>query len=410
MTDIVSEAGGGARSRQPVEPGVIGANFSMWLDFMRWLAAWAVLVAHIGDNQLAYVSSIPAPERSPIHYAFAFFAGFGHPAVMAFFVISGFLVGGGYWRSWVRKRGEPFRFYITKRILRLNLVLVPALALTLVLDVMGKDLFGGVAAGIYVPPQANSDGLPALACNLAFLQTALCNEFGTDGALWSLFNEFWYYVLWPPLMAALFFPIGAAFRIGLLLAIGAVAGALTHFQFTGAPLAPYMLIWLLGVVAAARNKPLFNGPRWLAVALFLAALVGVRLVLRRGDIEGYGVFAFTRDFGLGVLFCNMLIALKQDARLTAPFGAGLHARLAGFSYSLYCTHTPVLLVCAAATTAYLGTGWRMVPQGILSWLIVSGAFALSLIVGYLFSLMTEAHTDRVRRALFTFLHWRVGGA
>jgi len=410
MKHLVIGAQDGTGALLPAGRKQIGANFSLWLDFMRWFAAWAVLVAHIGDNQLAYVSGIPAPERSPLHYVFAFFAGFGHPAVMAFFVISGFLVGGGYWRSWTEKRTEPYRFYMAKRILRLDLVLVPACLLTFVLDMAGKGLLGGAAAGIYLPPQANSDGLPALACNLAFLQTAVCHEFGTDGALWSLFNEFWYYVLWPPLMAALFFPIGAVFRLGLLLGVGAVAGVLTQFQFTGAPLGPYMLIWLLGVVAAARDKPVFNCPRWLAVLLFLVALVGVRIVFRRGDVEGYGIFAFLRDFGLGVLFCNMLIALKNDPRLKAPFGGGLHARLAGFSYSLYCTHTPVLMVYAAVTIACLGTGWRMVPAGALPWLIVFGAFAISLMVGYLFSRGTEAHTDRVRRALFRLLQWRVGGA
>ncbi|MEI9982374.1 MAG: acyltransferase [Aliidongia sp.] len=192
----------------------IGADFSFWLDAMRWLAAWAVLVAHIGDNLLVYVSNLPAGERPVAYYAFALIAGFGHPAVMAFFVISGFLVGGGYWRSWAEGRAEPYRRYLMKRILRLDLVLVPALLLTLLLDLIGKDMLGGAVAGIYAPPQ--SDALASLACNLAFLQTAACREYGTNGALWSLFNEFWYYVLWPPLMAALVFPLRIPMRIGFV--------------------------------------------------------------------------------------------------------------------------------------------------------------------------------------------------
>lgn len=35
--------------------------------------------------------------------------------------------------------------------------------------------------------------------NLLFLQTKITQEFGSNGPLWSLFSEFWYYVLVPRL-------------------------------------------------------------------------------------------------------------------------------------------------------------------------------------------------------------------
>ncbi|MEI9982373.1 MAG: hypothetical protein WDN69_03670 [Aliidongia sp.] len=146
------------------------------------------------------------------------------------------------------------------------------------------------------------------------------------------------------------------------------------------------------------------------MALFVAALIANRLVFRRGDIEGDFVVGFLRDLGLALLFCNMLIALKTDRHLPGPIGGQLHARLAGFSYSLYCTHTPVLIVYAAAMVRVFGLGWHMAPIGLVPWLIVFGAFAVSLAVAYLFALATEAHTDRIRRALFALLDRRITGS
>jgi len=91
---------------------------------------------------------------------------------------------------------------------RLYVVLVPGLLFGFFWDRMGSWL--SAARGIYA--HSLSDLGPAvplknltlgtLLGNLLFLQTILCETFGSNGPLWSLANEFWYYALFPVSLGA----------------------------------------------------------------------------------------------------------------------------------------------------------------------------------------------------------------
>lgn len=88
-----------------IRPGAEAANpqivhrsdsaLSYWLHFFRWTAALSVLVAHTQNRFLVQITDISPAHRGLDFYMFAFFAGFAHQAVMIFFVLSGYLVGGG---------------------------------------------------------------------------------------------------------------------------------------------------------------------------------------------------------------------------------------------------------------------------------------------------------------------------
>lgn len=260
-------------------------HFELWIDTCRWLAALAVLFTHVNNRFLIKILSLPHEQRTLPHYAYALLSGFGHQAVVVFFVISGLLVGGSFLEE-SKQADKPLNVlltsYMLKRLVRLWTVLIPALALIALLDNAGIRFFNGVENGIYAGEDFTAT---AFFCNAAFLQTAACSQFGTDGALWSLYNEFWYYVLWPLVLFACM-PLLASWKRGLcaVFAVALLAG-LTWFQFVGSSFAPYFAIWLLGVWATTRARPFLPGSIRSALLVFLAYLLTFRALVPTAWME-----------------------------------------------------------------------------------------------------------------------------
>ncbi len=90
-----------------------------------------------------------------------------------------------------------------RRLVRLCIVLWPAFGLAALCTGGVTRRWARPHAASCLPRRAQRSRLPVLLCNAAFLQTAACPQFAANGALWSLFNEFWYYMLFPPLALAL---------------------------------------------------------------------------------------------------------------------------------------------------------------------------------------------------------------
>ena len=68
-------------------------QFSGFLDFIRWMAALLVVLQHI--RYLWFAEYADIQNKTILFKLFYFLTGFGSEAVMVFFVLSGFLVGGG---------------------------------------------------------------------------------------------------------------------------------------------------------------------------------------------------------------------------------------------------------------------------------------------------------------------------
>src|SRR6202030_3749589 len=80
--------------------------------------------------------------------------------------------------------------------------------------------------------------------NLFFVQTILCRTFGSNGPLWSLANEFWYYLLFPLLFCAV------AMKAQVVVKFGSVAIDLAICYLLPTGLLVYGLTWLFGVAAS----------------------------------------------------------------------------------------------------------------------------------------------------------------
>ena len=102
---------------------------------------------------------------------------------------------------------------------------------------------------------------------------------------------------------------------------------------------------------------------------------------------------------MAIAFGNMLLSMRFCRSLPAPPWAAAHQMLAGFSFSLYCTHIPVLVLYSTVLMACTGLGWQMQALGPAPWLVLGGALMCCIGLAYGFSRLTERHTDAARRWL-----------
>ena len=261
-------------------------DLTNFIAMARWVAAFAVLVGHAGV--IINISDIMVGPHGPGVYAWWFLAAFSHQAVLVFFVISGFLVGGPLLRD--RARETPFLHeYFVDRFSRIYIVMVPALLWTFAIDSVGRAAFP--ATGVYDAPFFASVFAP-----IQYLWTLLQQQHlwaaqaGTNGPLWSLACEMWYYITFPLLLLPLSRAYSKPWRMGGL----ALGAALVAFLATPEIMAAFGVdvgarglmpmmnngvgmflfgygVWALGALARVAPRPAVKSV-WIALVLFLAAL------------------------------------------------------------------------------------------------------------------------------------------
>jgi peptidoglycan/LPS O-acetylase OafA/YrhL len=376
---------------------------SVYLDTIRGSAAMVVFLAH-GRNiffgnlrgQAAAPVSVNSAAVTPVAPVASSLAvppalGIGHDAVMVFFVLSGYLVGSSVLR-WMREGSWSWRRYLTQRLTRLWMVLIPALVIGYGLDAMGQHIFGNASlygapmgqAVISTPVAQNLSFVLALK-NLAFVQTILGPMLGSNVALWSLSNEFWYYMLFP-LTVILLRPASsrAARAVSLAILIALV-------WFIGAEKTLYFSIWMLGVAIGAlpRMERRFSRP--------LIALSGLTF-LAAGAYGRLHPFAsqYAADLMLSLTACAVIYSCLQERQAIRPtvYSRTVQAA-ADMSYTLYLVHLPALVWISAA----LAGEWHAWPKD-LPHLAAFGAI-LGAVLAYAFAVyyLFERNTNRVRAAV-----------
>jgi peptidoglycan/LPS O-acetylase OafA/YrhL len=193
------------------------------LDFLRGVAAILVCISHL--TGFLFVPYKQAISPGLLTKTFYFFATLGHQAVLLFFVLSGYLVGGSVMKSFQLQRWS-WRDYLLRRMTRLWVVLIPALLLTLFWDSLGHHVnpegYQGAFYKVYGSgPDTGAPaewGIRAFLGNLCFLQTILVPVYGSNSPLWSIANEFWYYLLFPLLLSVVLLRGFSAKALSLVLA------------------------------------------------------------------------------------------------------------------------------------------------------------------------------------------------
>ena len=352
---------------------------SVLISALRSIAALQVVAAHLRGELFPSLKTVADP--SLWYQGLAFFTGFSHIAVVIFFLLSGWLVGG----SLLNKLGEPncIMSYAIDRLTRMWIVLVPAFVLTLAIGTITQTVDPGRIS--YAPD--NEYSWTTFWGNLFGLQGMAVPRFGGNFSLWSLANEMWYYALFPLLLLPVIGQRGITKVAGL--AACAVIGYLLLFD-----LMLYFLIWLLGVLFSRIRIELGGAARFVLIAVIVALAVHFRM---SGSIGTLVAATFTEDLLFSVLFLCLLSSLQFPADRSRIGNRLAHfaGLLAPFSFTLYVIHYP-LIHLAEFLHDPIGAQ-TLSTSDPASLLVYAGLFVAIVVFAYLFHLPFEAHTYRLRR-------------
>jgi peptidoglycan/LPS O-acetylase OafA/YrhL len=380
------------------------------LDALRGLAALYVVVGHTHWLLWSGYQEYAASGAGVLKRALALASeglNYGHQAVLLFFLISGFCIhfrqAGSVAKPSCATRKEwplSIRSYARQRFRRIYPPLLLALALTAILDYAGSRL-NPMFYGMETPyPNINSNLAPdshapsTLLGNLILQAGFMVPAFGSNGPLWSLAYECWFYVLYPVLlfMSLRFGSWRTKWSITSLAMTAQLALLLPAIHFAIGSVWPldiiaYWLIWSFGAWVAERY--VIEKPLPLSSSLTTLAILALMALAVAPKVMSLTPFP-SSDFGagmdllwsapLGVLFSRVLLCepgrvksiIERFAHALAPLGA--------ISYSLYVVHFPILALLSAwwlSSHPRLPLGPELAVLGTsLSLIFASGAWYL----------------------------------
>jgi len=352
-------------------------SFSIYLDLVRFVAAALVYLWH--SNHIS-----PGPVLA---------GGYGQSAVIAFFVLSGFVIA-----YVVETKERDWRRYLAGRGARVYSVVVPIIVLTLLMDALGRQL-DPETYRLYPFDQL----LARIVASLFMLNEIgpISVTFLSNIPFWSIAYEWWYYILfglatftpgrwrWPTV-------IGAGLLIGpkvlLLLPIWLSGVVLYRWKYMAQRSAGFyaalLVLSTLGIVAFHQaSYPSFPG-QWLR------------------DVVGsywFRELAFSKNFLSDYVLCALVWMNFAGMRFFAPLLAPVLHPLekpiraaASCTFTLYLLHQPAMLFWNAVLHTQ-EPGW---PK----WWLVTTLMAVTVaVVGHL----TEQRRDHLRAMLQRLLEWRL---
>lgn len=368
----------------------------LWLDLLRGIAALIVLMGHLRSVLFQDYETIQNPNA--IAKAFYFITGFGHQAVILFFVLSGFFIIKSIHDAHL-KNNWSWKLYLLNRLSRLWMVLIPGLILGAFWDQLGLHLnpqfdiyTGSIEHLVYFNPQGHL-GVDVFLGNLFFLQTIFFPTYGTNGALWSLSNEFWYYIIFPCLYIAyqLNTPIIKRvlyFFVGMLL--------LSAFQFFSMDVAThprdYFFIWMFGgfsLFLSRQSLTIFRSPltSLLLAGLLVLMLVGIRIQI---------LPLLFNDWGLGVITLFLVCGLSQ-IEMRYSLLQKISSFLSNISYTLYIVHLPFVVFISSqmAMQRLEFSNGNLVKY--------AGIFIVAILYAYGVYYLFERNTSRVKSYIQKFI-------
>lgn len=301
-----------------------------WLDVLRAVAAWLVVFGHVRGTHFVEYGALTPESKNPVVALFYFLTRWGHEAVMIFFVLSGFLVGG---RALQKSMSGTFDFrgYLIDRTTRIFVPLLPALLLT----------------GIFAVIRGYPFGFKSFLINLAGFQGVFGNSYHGNNPLWSLSYEIWFYGLG----AFVFWMISrSVVRTGdrlfpwLLFLAGLFVFTVLDTQ--------YLLIWCLGALfyfVPGPERPqiwmMLMGAGVFGFACFWHQLTSeTKFFALPQALNFITEYRRTAEVAVALSGC-LLIILLRNREVATPIERGtvkVGKLLADSSYSVYLCHMPVI--------------------------------------------------------------------
>lgn len=368
-------------------------GLSTFLDAARWIAALVVLVGHVAGLMFHETRGF-AETSEPLELIAYCLIKVGHYAVMVFFVISGYLVGGITLRRWM-KSGPNLADYAVARVSRIYTVLLPALVVGMTFDLLGlrffsdSALYTGELNNISLHKVSTRIGVEEFALNLGMLQGMYVEALGSNGPLWSLAYEWWYYGLFAAIAGAIFSK--GWMRYGLVAVSLVLVYGMTSYMLI------WSSIWLMGLVAYF-VIPKVRAPHPL---IGLAVLIGALIWACYTANPDYRTapepmwMNIGRDAVVGIAFCFAMACFRGS--VTVP-GERLHKWAAQFSYTTYLFHFPAMLLLGATAHHVFGLPVMVKPTLVgFAYVAIFSAILFAMCCGFYW--IAERHTDKVRQGL-----------
>ena len=296
-------------------------------------------------------------------------------------------------------------YYIISRLTRLWVVLIPTLLLTIIVDQIIQKNHPQVIAGSFSemwssgPSVANeySRSVTTFIGNLFFQQTIAVNVFGTNSPLWSLSNEFYYYVLFPVFL--LFFGYFDKPRTGLRILLG-IFGLSVLILLPEGFASGFLVFCLGGLVSLLKNDNKVTLHSWrsrvkilIGSVIFLTSLIYSKISIAAPYLS--------HDFSIGIGFSIFLVTVL-NSQLPLTGLRKFATFIADISYSLYLTHFPIVLLIA--TTYYGEKQIQPDSLGLSQFLIALGGL---LLLAVIFWLLFERHTEYIRHKIMNLFASRI---
>jgi peptidoglycan/LPS O-acetylase OafA/YrhL len=382
-------------------------EFSSFLNMSRWIAAFFVVISHV--RHIILVDFGDVIHKGILFKAFYALTSLGHESVVVFFVLSGYLVGALTYEKW-KDKGPHLGDYASARVSRIYTVLVPALLAGMALDLLGIQFFNSSvlysnSEQYHISSLTNGIGaaldVQTFLGNLFMMQGILTTYLGSNGPLWSLSYEWWYYCLFALVGAAL----TEATRKKAWYVIAAVIMAV---------LLPFKIllwgaIWALGILAQRWISSRFWRPHPIVgIGLFLLSVViaSASHGTENAASQELLLTEFIRDLVLGIMFTVALVSYSR-VKDQVPLPK-LHAWLANFSYSTYLIHFPMMLFMVAVGYQEFGLDFRVQPTvyGLMYFFALTLALYAYCVA---FWFVVERHTHFVRIKLDACMQRGRGG-
>lgn len=301
---------------------------SNFFDFIRWFSACFVLIGHIPMVMIGLDSSIE------FNHNFIYFSRFAHPAVILFFLLSGYLIA-----YTVSKKSEEseytFKEYFFDRTSRIYSVLLYSLILTILCDIIGRIYFESYSSQIVLP---QDNYILRLVINLLSLQGIWNNrvQFGSNPALWSIGYEYCFYILF----GLIYFKIAKSKKVK----VNYILVILIISLIRGFPLIYYFLIWLMGVFAyRMANKIKMKCSPITAIFFLSIIFISAHIIYINEQLGSNELF---KDAIFGLVICICMIFNYSNYDIPVWF-TSINKFFSSFSFSLYAYHLPILYLMSA---------------------------------------------------------------
>lgn len=346
-------------------------RYYYWLDTYRFMSAFLVVLTHARFWFFQPYGLLEDDSKNVFTLVLFFLSSLGRDAVVAFFILSGFLVGGRTIEKLaLGERVSPTSF-AASRIVR---IIVPLAAVLLI-----NALFNVI--------QSNPNDWWRIIGNLLCLQGAFVNPEPGIGVLWTMSYIVWFYVLiWS------FVLIAQKKTSTIWGGITTLTITLWVFAHMGSSFF-YVLQVSCGILSYFLSKRNFE--KWVLWSSIVAAVVITGLCRLSGDSLSFQTLPLDNLLvqSLQTISYAVVIGLSVQHVPQSPQAVWIEktmSKLSKFSYSLYLVHLPIVMMMV-----YLGVE-RLPYVNLFSLSLYVGGILICMVSAWLIYVLIENPSNKLK--------------